>query len=100
MAIGRQPAGVGSTLFLWYFPATGISIVNVTTGGSWTVAAGLREPIGGSGVPSATLRWRDTTADCPDRFTSQGALTQITFDMWMSSGSSSRSLGTGWAMGR
>jgi CubicO group peptidase (beta-lactamase class C family) len=26
MAIGRQPSGVGTTLYLWYFPATGISI--------------------------------------------------------------------------
>ena len=42
----------------------------------------------------------DTTANCPGSFAPQGAVAQITFPMWTSSGSSSRSSGSGRAMGR
>ena len=41
MAIGRQPSGVGTTLYLWHFPATGISIAMHHNSTEWVT----RDPL-------------------------------------------------------
>ena len=43
MAIGRQPNGVGTTLFLWYFPDTGISIAMHHNSEEWVSRAPLAD---------------------------------------------------------
>jgi CubicO group peptidase (beta-lactamase class C family) len=43
MAIGRQPNGVGTTLILWYFPATGISIAMHHNSNEWTAIEPLQD---------------------------------------------------------
>ena len=43
MAIGRQPNAPGTTLVLWYFPATGISIAMHHNSNEWTTIDPLQE---------------------------------------------------------
>jgi hypothetical protein len=43
MAIGRQPNGVGTSLVLWHFPATGISIALHFNSQEWTNVDAIKE---------------------------------------------------------